>query len=495
MSVVRTEHAENAERANRAEHAGSAERVNHAEHAGSEERANRAEHAGSEERANRAEHAGSEERANCANRAYREERVADGERIVWLDWVRVAACFMVMLIHCTEPFFLGGEGALIASSSDAIWVGIFEGVASACVPLFVIASSYLLFPLAEGDTLRFFKRRARRILPGLLLWSLIYAFVYGQPAENLKGLLLNFNYAAGHLWFVYMLVGLYILMPLLSPWASKVSKRELQIYLAIWLFTTLIPIIRDAALGGELTIIYGPTGVPRQALYPLWGEASWNSYGLFYYFSGFVGYLLLGLYFKRFTDTLSWRRTLSIALPLMAVGFAIHFGGFIQRVFFVDDSCAPVLEGGLELGIRWQTTWGNDTIGVVLLTIGWILLFRKIKDADNPFFRYVIKPTSQAGYGIYLSHMLLLVPISAIFREIILFGETAPFGETAAFGGVFATPLAIVLGAVATFICTSAAVILFRRCISFIKGAWICKRGVGYAKGGVGYAKGASHKS
>ena len=395
---------------------------------------------------------------------------------------------MVMLIHCTEPFFLGGEGALIASSSDAIWVGIFEGVASACVPLFVIASSYLLFPLAEGDTLRFFKRRALRILPGLLLWSLIYAFVYGQPVENLKGLLLNFNYAAGHLWFVYMLVGLYILMPLLSPWASKVSKRELQIYLAIWAFTTLIPIIRDAALGGELTIIYGPTGVPRQALYPLWGEASWNSYGLFYYFSGFVGYLLLGLYFKRFTDTLSWRRTLSIALPLMAAGFAIHFGGFIQRVFFVDDSCAPVLEGGLELGIRWQTTWGNDTIGVVLLTIGWILLFRKIKDADNPFFRYVIKPTSQAGYGIYLSHMLLLVPISALFREIILFGETAPFGETTAFGGVFSTPLAIVLGAVATFICTSAAVILFRRSISFIKGAWICKRRVGSAKG-------ASHKS
>ena len=471
----------------RTEHAGNVERANHAEHAGNEECANRAEYAGSAERANRAEYAGSAECANRANCANRVERVTDGGRIVWLDWMRVAACFMVMLIHCTEPFFLGGEGALIASSSDAIWVGIFEGVASACVPLFVIASSYLLFPLAEGDTLRFFKRRARRILPGLLLWSLIYAFVYGQPVENLKGLLLNFNYAAGHLWFVYMLAGLYILMPLLSPWASKVSKRELQIYLAIWGFTTLIPIIRDAALGGELTIIYGPTGVPRQALYPLWGEASWNSYGLFYYFSGFVGYLLLGLYFKRFTDTLSWRRTLSIALPLMAAGFAIHFGGFIQRVFFVDDSCAPVLEGGLELGIRWQTTWGNDTIGVVLLTIGWILLFRKIKDADNPFFRYVIKPASQAGYGIYLSHMLLLVPISALFREIILFGETVR--------GVFATPLAIVLGAVATFICTSAAVILFRRSISFIKGAWICKRGVGYAKGGVRYAKGASHKS
>ena len=107
----------------------------------------RTEHAGSAECANRAEHAGSEERANRANCANRVERVTDGERIVWLDWVRVAACFMVMLIHCTEPFFLGGEGALIASSSDAIWVGIFEGVASACVPRVGIASSYLRFPI------------------------------------------------------------------------------------------------------------------------------------------------------------------------------------------------------------------------------------------------------------------------------------------------------------------------------------------------------------
>ena len=88
------------------------------------------------------------ERANYANRVERVTTAQHAERIVWLDWVRVAACFMVMLIHCTEPFFLGGEGALIASSSDAIWVGIFEGVASACVPLFVIAFAYLLLPLA-----------------------------------------------------------------------------------------------------------------------------------------------------------------------------------------------------------------------------------------------------------------------------------------------------------------------------------------------------------
>ena len=61
--------------------------------------------------------------------------------------------------------------------------------------------------------------------------------------NRFKDLLLNFNYAAGHLWFVYMLIGLYLIMPLLSPWAEKVGKNELLVYLGIWLFTTVIPFI------------------------------------------------------------------------------------------------------------------------------------------------------------------------------------------------------------------------------------------------------------
>ena len=41
------------------------------------------------------------------------------ERIVWLDWMRIMACFMVMVVHSTEPFYLGGEGSQILSASNA----------------------------------------------------------------------------------------------------------------------------------------------------------------------------------------------------------------------------------------------------------------------------------------------------------------------------------------------------------------------------------------
>lgn len=75
--------------------------------------------------------------------------------------MRVAACFMVMVVHSTEPFYLGGEGSLIQNEADAFWSAFFDSIVRCCVPLFVIASSYLLFPLKQGAG-DFFRRRAVR---------------------------------------------------------------------------------------------------------------------------------------------------------------------------------------------------------------------------------------------------------------------------------------------------------------------------------------------
>ena len=361
-------------------------------------------------------------------------------REIWLDWLRVVACFLVMLTHSTEPFYLGGEGSLILTHSDAVWASIMDVLSRAAVVLFVMASSYLQFPL-HYYTKEFFRKRAWRILPPFLVWTLVYALVWGEPVQNFKDLLWNFNYAAGHLWFVYMLIGLYLLMPLLSPWAEKVSKKELQVYLGIWLFTTLLPLIRDW-LGGAAPVIYGPSGIPNPAKYPLWGEASWNTYGLFYYISGMVGYLLLGLYFRRFVGELSWKKTLAIALPLFSCGFAISVFGFLRRVGVDSHGVFPV-EGPVGLAAIWETTWLNDSIGVALMAIGWILLLRKVQ-ADGTFYRRVVLPVSQASYGMYLSHLLVLVTVSAWIRNAFGLGENGILG-------IWTTPVQILLTALITY--------------------------------------------
>lgn len=363
------------------------------------------------------------------------------DREKWIDWMRVAACLMVMVVHSTEPFYLGGEGSRILTEGDAYWASFFDTFVRACVPLFVVASSYLQFPL-HYSTGEFLRRRALRVLVPFLCWSIVYALAWGEPVDNLRSLLLNFNYAAGHLWFVYMLVGIYLLMPMLSPWAERVGKRELQFYLLLCFATTLIPFVRALAADGAAPVIYGPTGIPNRALYPLWGEASWNTYGLFYYLSGFIGYLLLGLYLRRFVGNLSWGKTLAVALPAWLAGFAICFGGFIVMV--MNDAAGQFpIEGPTGLAAAWETTWINDTAGVFLMTIGWILVFRKI-NAGGWFYRNVLLPISKASYGMYLCHMIALAFFSGWLRESLGTGVDGQLG-------IWTTPVQILLTALLTF--------------------------------------------
>lgn len=376
-------------------------------------------------------------------------------RVVWVDWLRVAACFMVLVVHSTEPFYLGGQGSLILTEMDAYWSSLFDSLVRACVPLFVVASSYLQFPIhySSGEFLR---RRVVRVLVPFLLWSVVYACAWGNPAENFRNLLFNFNYAAGHLWFVYMLIGVYLLMPLLSPWAERVSKRELQVYLAVCLFTSFIPLLRDYLAGGyeAISVIYGVSGLPRQAIFPLWGEASWNTYGVFYYMSGFMGYLLLGLYLRRFVGELSWGRTLSIAIPSYLVGFTVVFGGFLRRVFEMTQGIFPI-EGLVEKAVWWETTWCNDTIGVVLMTVAWLLIFKKVK-CDGRFYQKVLMPVSKASYGVYLLHLLILVPICGAIRGWLGVGADGVLG-------IWTTPVEIILSSILGFTASVLVAVLLQK--------------------------------
>ena len=372
------------------------------------------------------------------------------KREVWVDWMRVIACFMVMVVHSTEPFYLGGEGSLVLTKMDALWVAFFDSLARACVPLFVIASSYLQFPI-HYPTREFLKRRAVRVLIPFLIWTVFYALYWGKPVENLKGLLLNFNYAAGHLWFVYMLLGLYLLMPLLSPWAEKVGRKELLFYIGIWGFTTFIPYIREFASGGEILLVKAADGLPAPALFPLWGEASWNPFGLLYYFSGFIGYMLLGLYLRKFAGEWSRAKSLGIGIPSLLVGLAISAVGFYRRILASAGGAFPV-GGDVSLAVGWETAVTFNTIGVALMSLGWILLFRQIR-SEGVFYRKVLLPVSQASYGMYLCHMVVLALVSGWICQWLGTG-----GDT-----VWTTPVEILLTAACTFIPVALLSVLLRR--------------------------------
>ncbi|MBQ8124759.1 MAG: acyltransferase [Kiritimatiellae bacterium] len=353
-----------------------------------------------------------------------------GERVVFLDWLRIIACFMVMVIHSCEPFYLGGAApnvTFIANRWDAFWVSLVESVCRVCVPLFVMASSYLLFPLKRPAG-EFFRRRLGRIVVPFLVWSCAYIGWFG---DSWGKACFNFPDAGGHLWFVPMLLGLYLLMPLLSPWAERVRERELRGWLILWLFTTLFPYLRRV-----WSALYG---APSFGAVPyLYGECPWNMFGMFHPVSGFVGYLLLGFWFRRFAPELSWRRTLAVAVPLWLAGAAIIGGGFYFRIPEFPCSRPYAFAVDLEMSIEYCS------FGVAITVIAAFLLIRKIK-ADGAFYRRVVRPLAEASYGTYLLHMFVLLPMFAALH--------AGCG----------TPVTIFATAAATYALASAAGVLLRR--------------------------------
>lgn len=364
----------------------------------------------------------------------------DGRRIVFLDYLRVVACFMVMAIHACEPYYLTMDGdALVTkihSRCDAVCITVVECLCRVCVPLFVMSSSYLLFPVAK-PTGEFFRRRLARVAVPFAIWSAMYVWHFGGEWWRMA---FNFPDAGGHLWFVPMLLGLYLLMPLVSPWAEKVGKKELRGWILLWLITTTFPFVRK--LWGML---YGD---PLFGAVPyLWGECPWNMFGMFHYVSGFFGYVLLGFYFRRFMPELSWKRTLSVALPLWCSGVTAFGGIFYWRIPECPFTKPYAFAVDLEMSIEYCS------FGVALAAIGVFMIFMKCS-ASGGLHSKLIKPLSEASYGTYLLHMFVLLPFFAFFRPRL------------------STPFAIVATAASSFIISSAVSVAIRRIP--LLGRWIC---------------------
>ena len=312
--------------------------------------------------------------------------MVEKKRFISLDWLRFLACVLVILQHVTEFYYVAPDFTP-ARTDNTFLVGIFNSLSRTSVPLFVIISGFLLLPMKQS-TSDFFKRRFTRILYPFLIWSVVYSIYFAlkndisllQWIQNV--LQIPICYEAEHLWYIYMLIGLYVLVPVLSPWLRVVSRRELECYLGIWLFTTILPYIR--------------------LLFPTIGaDVFFNPSPTFYYFSGFVGYFLLGHYFRKYETLSSIKSVLAIV-----VGWVMTSSIFIYQLY----NCETIEQ--LELG------WGFCTFNVVLMCMGVFSLMLKIRDTANGVISRFVSSVSVLSYGIYLVHVLWLRLYMSLFMPM-----------------------------------------------------------------------------
>lgn len=332
-------------------------------------------------------------------------------RVVWLDVVRLIAMFTVVCCHCTDPFnFYPGTAPDIVDIK--FWGAVYGAVLRPCVPLFVMITGALLLPV-RGDVSVFYKKRILRVLFPFLIWSVIYNlfpwitgllgvdpkvildfFPYSGEEVMRQSLAVSMGYIAElpfnfslldvHMWYIYLLIGLYLYLPIFSAWVEKASERAKLWFLVAWGVTLLIPYY------SEFVSKY------------LWGTCSWNSFGTLYYFAGFNGYLLLGHYLRNHDWT--GRQSVLIGIPMFVVGYAVTFFGFRHMTALPN-----LTDEMLELFFTYCS------LNVVMMTIPVFMWAKRVNVCSERVIK-VLSNLTLCGFGIYMIHYFFTGPAVVLMR-------------------------------------------------------------------------------
>ncbi|MDB5145406.1 MAG: acyltransferase family protein [Mucilaginibacter sp.] len=162
------------------------------------------------------------------------------QTLEWINNLKVISLFAVIVLHAASPLLMGFK---TVQTSTWLVADFYNALVRFAVPVFVMISGALLLH-REYELGDFLKRRLTRIIWPFLFWSLIYigyswynediAFT-GDAWANTRIILHQLKYGAYyHLWYVYMLVGLYLFIPIISKFVRNASEKEILYFLLVW---------------------------------------------------------------------------------------------------------------------------------------------------------------------------------------------------------------------------------------------------------------------
>ncbi len=288
----------------------------------------------------------------------------------YIDFIRVFSIIMVITLHCICDYY-----ANTANAGRALWytLGYVNELARVGVPLFFMISGFLLLSRDITNVWEFYKKRILKVGIPFIIYDILY-YVYMSAAsgktitvQRFFAELLNSG-SAYHLWFVYSIIFIYLLMPFLQMIVKSCSRKMLMLFFVLTIFQTGIRPFINTAFGGSVYIFLTDDG-----------------------FVGYIGYVILGYILGTYDFGKGARRAIMalsalffILTPIISMSSAARTGEFL----FI---------GGYSI---------NHYIEAAGVFIWCKTHFRK----SNRLVSYL----SGASFGAYLIHVLVLEIIKPV---------------------------------------------------------------------------------
>lgn len=183
-------------------------------------------------------------------------------RIAWLDFARALAIISVVMCHSVESIYTLSPASLATLSTRtnifAVTAFTFGRIG---VPLFLFISGYLLLdrPWDNQACKRFWKTHWLPLFACIEAWIVIYFFFLNyiakrpaQPNDLVLEMLFLKKVEMGHYWYMPMIIGFYLFLPVMGAALSRLEPRTVAFPLAAAsLCCFVIPIVKPVmALAG-----------------------------------------------------------------------------------------------------------------------------------------------------------------------------------------------------------------------------------------------------
>lgn len=239
-------------------------------------------------------------------------KVTERKRELHYDVLRIISAFSVVILHSAAQYWydldIYGKEWMVANSYDAVF--------RFGVPIFVMISGALfLTPNYQLDIKRLYKHNILRMAVIYVLWSCLYGLWDCRYADHaalgIKDVLREMMGGRYHLWFLPMIIGIYMILPILKGWIEHATKRQIE-YIIILFFAVHIcnQTIQALTVTDELHYILRILDVELICSY--------------------VGYFILGYYLAHVGISTGLKKILYIAF-VPAVICNVILGNYLAR--------------------------------------------------------------------------------------------------------------------------------------------------------------------
>lgn len=312
------------------------------------------------------------------------------QRQAYLDVLRVAAVLGVVAIHVFGGIVVNSE---IHGSADW-WGGVIVDIGSVwVVPGFIMVSGALLLTPRAQDAGpgAFYRRRLLRLGPAFLFWQIFYIvvariWITGQDLSlgGALALVADGN-TYTHLYFLWLIVGLYAVAPVIYPFIAAGGRRRAIILAAV----LLLLVIAAYTVAAVLTRFGAPRSISLTAF------TQWLPY---------VGFFVAGVALNGIRLSRSRAVWAAVAGVAALVATLLEYG----------------LTGPRSI-VRAFLPLGYPTLLTAVLVIAIFLTVQQALGGWRPSARVdrALRTASDAAFGVFLVHFVVMLLLRLVFPEVI----------------------------------------------------------------------------